>query len=236
MEKEFEMTDLGLMRYFLGIEVQQGEDGVFISQERYTKEILKKFSMEDCLPVDTPVECDIRLTKEGEGKPMSPTYYKSLVGCLRYLTCTRPDILFEVGLVSSFMETPKTSHLKAAKRILKYVKRTVDYGLLLYSSKGEYIDAASCVCHAIWLRRLLQEPKLQQEGATKIYVDNKSAIALAKNPVHHERSKHIDTQFHFIREHVKAKEVELLHVNSNNQVADILTKALKAEVFQQLRR
>ncbi|PKI72952.1 hypothetical protein CRG98_006652 [Punica granatum] len=117
MEKEFEMTDYGLMRYFLGIEVQQCEDGVFISQERYAKEILKKFSMEDCLPVDTPVECGIRLTNEGEGKPVNQTYYKSLVGCLR------------------FMETPKTSHLKAAKRILRCVKVTIDYGLL-YSSKG----------------------------------------------------------------------------------------------------
>ncbi|PKI72950.1 hypothetical protein CRG98_006650 [Punica granatum] len=135
MEKEFEMIDYGMIRYFLSIEVQQGEDGVFISQERYAKEILKKFSMENCLPVDTPVECGIRLTKEEEGKPMNPTYYKSLVGCLRYLTCSRPNMLFGVGLVSRFMETPKTSHLKAAKRSLRYVKGTVDYGLL-YSSKG----------------------------------------------------------------------------------------------------
>ncbi|KAJ8769571.1 hypothetical protein K2173_005174 [Erythroxylum novogranatense] len=199
------MTDLGLMRYFLGIEVQQGKNGFFISQERYAKEILKKFSMEDCQSVDTPVECSIKLTKEGEGKLVNPTYFKSLVGCLRYLTCTRPDILFGVSLVSRYIETPKISHLKTAKRILRYIKGTTDYGMLYTSEKelelvvfsdsdwagsyddrksttgfvfyfgsttftwsskkqsivalltceAEYIAAASCVCHAIWLRRLL---------------------------------------------------------------------------------
>ncbi|XP_042441388.1 uncharacterized mitochondrial protein AtMg00810-like [Zingiber officinale] len=135
MEKEFEMTDLGLMRYFLGIEVQQREEGIFVSQEKYAKEILKKFSMEDCYAMDTPVEYGIRMTKDGKGKLVNPTYYKSLVGCLMYLTCTRPDILFGVGLISRYMETPKTSHLYAAKRILKYIKGAIDYGLLYSSTK-----------------------------------------------------------------------------------------------------
>ena len=286
MKKEFEMTDLGLMKYFLGIEMQQGEDGIFISQSKYAKEILEKFAFEDCHPIDTPVEFGLKLTKEGEGKLVNPTYFKSLMGCLRYLTCTRPDILFGVGLVSRFMETPRTSHLKAARRILSYIKGTVDHGLFYsqnhnlelvgfsdsdwagsredrrsttgfvfylgdaaftWSSKkqsivalstceAEYIAAAACVCHAIWLRRLLERMTLKQEEATKIYIDNKSAIALAKNPVHHERSKHIDTRFHFIREHVKMKEVELHHKCSSDQVADIFTKALKTDAFQKLRK
>jgi len=286
MKKEFEMTDLGLMKYFLGIEMQQGEDGIFISQSKYAKEILEKFAFEDCHPIDTPVEFGLKLTKEGEGKLVNPTYFKSLMGCLRYLTCTRPDILFGVGLVSRFMETPRTSHLKAARRILSYIKGTVDHGLFYsqnhnlelvgfsdsdwagsredrrsttgfvfylgdaaftWSSKkqsivalstceAEYIAAAACVCHAIWLRRLLERMTLKQEEATKIYIDNKSAIALAKNPVHHERSKHIDTRFHFIREHVKMKEVELHHKSSSDQVADIFTKALKTDAFQKLRK
>ncbi|KAG6498897.1 hypothetical protein ZIOFF_038648 [Zingiber officinale] len=81
----------------------------------------------------------------------------------------------------------------------------------------------------------IDDLRLQQEATTKIYVDNKSAIALAKNLVHHERSKHIDTRFHFIREYVKSKEIELLYVKSSDQVADILTKPLKVEAFQYLR-
>ncbi|KAL4318051.1 hypothetical protein GQ457_18G015020 [Hibiscus cannabinus] len=83
-----------------------------------------------------------------------------------------------------------------------------------------------CVCHAIWLRNLLSKMMLKQAGATMIHVENKSAIELAKNPVNHERSKHIDVRFHFIRDHVKGGNVELVHVASQDQVADIFTKPL----------
>ncbi|KAK3010231.1 hypothetical protein RJ639_010921 [Escallonia herrerae] len=136
MVKEFDMTDMGLMAYFLGIEVKQGSNEIFISQSKYAAEILKKFAIEDCQLVDIPVECGTKLTKKGAGKPVNPTYYKSLVGCLRYLTCTRHDLLFGVGLVSRYMENPRTSHLQAAKRILKYVKVTSSYGLFYPSSQN----------------------------------------------------------------------------------------------------
>ena len=87
------------------------------------------------------------------------------------------------------------------------------------------------VFHAVWLRRLISKMKLKQEGATVIQVDNKSVIELAKNPVNHERSKHIDVRFHFIREHVKEGSVELRHVASKDQAADIFTKPLSKEIF-----
>ncbi|KAM1937502.1 hypothetical protein FF1_015220 [Malus domestica] len=118
MTKEFEMTDIGLMTYYLGIEVKQNKEGIFISQESYTKEIVKKFKMEDCKPISTPVECGVKLTKHDEGESVDPTFFKSLVGSLCYLTCTRPDILYVVGLVSRYMENPTTTLLKTAKRIL----------------------------------------------------------------------------------------------------------------------
>jgi hypothetical protein len=79
---------------------------------------LEKFAMEDCCPVDDLVEYGTKLTKEEEGDLINPTYYKSIMGCLCYLTCTRPDILFGVGLISRHMEKLRSSHLKAAKRIL----------------------------------------------------------------------------------------------------------------------
>ena len=91
--------------------------------------------MEECHPVDIPIDCGTRLTKEEEGKGVNPTYYKSLIGSLRYLTCTKPDIVFGVGLVSQYMETPRSSHLMAARRILHYIRGTVHYGLF-YSSKN----------------------------------------------------------------------------------------------------
>ena len=93
----------------------------------------------------------------------------------------------------------------------------------------------SCVCHAIWLRRLLEELHLKQGEATKICIDNKSAQALAKNLVLHDRSKHIDTRYHFIRECIDKKEVKLKYVTTQDQVADIFTKSLKFENFWQLR-
>ena len=102
----------------------------------------------------------------------------------------------------------------------------------LSTCEAEYVAASWCVCHAIWLRNLLYELKLQQHEATEIGVDNKLAIELAKNPVHHERSKHIDVHFHFIREHVKEGNVRMSHVASRDQVADIFTKPLPKELFE----
>lgn len=102
----------------------------------------------------------------------------------------------------------------------------------LSTCEAEYIAATSCTCHAIWLRRLLKELNLPQMEATEICIDNKSAQALAKNPVYHDRSKHIDTRYHFIRECIAKKEVELKYVKSHDQVADIFTKPLKFEDFR----
>ena len=96
----------------------------------------------------------------------------------------------------------------------------------LLTCETEYVAASWCVCHAVWLRKLLSELNLEQEEATEIRVDSKSAIELAKNPVHHERSKHIDVKFHFIREHIREGSVKLNHVASHDQVADMFTKPL----------
>ena len=111
MNKEFEMTDIGMMTYYLGIKVKQNKEGIFILQESYTKKTLKKFKMNDCKPISTPMECGVKLTKHDEGESVDPTFFKSLVGSLRYLTCTRPDILYAVGLVSRYMENYLTHKL-----------------------------------------------------------------------------------------------------------------------------
>ena len=97
----------------------------------------------------------------------------------------------------------------------------------LSTCEAEYIAANSVVCHAIWSRNMLKHLGFPQEKPTEINVDNRSAIALGKNPIYHERSKHIDTRYHFIREHVKNKEVELFPCKSQDQLADIFTKPLK---------
>ncbi|KAM2706055.1 hypothetical protein EV1_035182 [Malus domestica] len=93
--------------------------------------------MDDCKLISTPVECRVKLTKHNEGESVDPTFFKSLVGSLRYLTCTRPYILYVVELVSRYMENPTTTYLKTAKRIIRYLKGTVNFGLF-YSSSNNY--------------------------------------------------------------------------------------------------
>jgi hypothetical protein len=119
------MTDIDLMTYFLGLEVTQKEEGIFVSQTSYAKDILERFKMESCNLVLTPVEKGVELRKSKVGN-VDPTYFKILVGSLRYLTCTRLDILYRVGLINRYMETPDQSHLNAAKRVLRYIKGIIN--------------------------------------------------------------------------------------------------------------
>lgn len=138
MMDEFEMSDLGMMHYFLGIEVVQSDDGIFISQKKYVGEILDRFQMKDCNPINTPVEFDLKLYKDHEGRKVDSTLYKQIVGSLMYLTATRPDIMYSVSLISRYMENSTQMHLLAAKRILRYLQGTRDFGL--FYKKGEKSD------------------------------------------------------------------------------------------------
>ena len=105
----------------------------------------------------------------------------------------------------------------------------------LSSYEAEYVAANSVVCHFIWLRNMLKHLGFSQEDPIEIYINNRSAIALAKNSMYHERSKHIDTRHYFIREHIKNKEVKLISCKTNDQIADIFTKPLKGEIFIRLK-
>jgi len=107
--------------------------------------------------------------------------------------------------------------------------------VILSTCETEYVTATSCTCHAIWLRRLLKELNFPQIEAIEICIDNESAQALAKNPVYHDRSKHIDTRYHFIKKCIAKKEVELKYVKSHDQITDISTKPLKFKDFERLR-
>nr|KYP72520.1 hypothetical protein KK1_005110 [Cajanus cajan] len=106
MMNEFEMNDLGMMHYFLGIEIVQSESGIFLSQKKYVGEILKIFHIHDCNFANTPVECGFKLFKDHEGKKINSTLYKQIVGSLMYLTATRLDIMYSVSLISRYMENP----------------------------------------------------------------------------------------------------------------------------------
>ena len=140
MIKEFEMMDIGFMTYYLGIEIKQEEYGIFVNQEKFIKEILKNFKMKDCAKVNTPIECGEKMSKNDKVEKINSTIFKSVIRSLRYFICTRPDILFGARLVSRFMKTLITTHFKTLKRILWYIKGTVDFGLLYgYSNSYELI-------------------------------------------------------------------------------------------------
>lgn len=125
----FDMSDLGLLSYYLGIEVVQGKDGIILTQKGYAEKILKVSGMEECNSSQYPMEPKLHLTKDEKGEPVNATMYKRLVGSLRYLVHTRPDLNYSVGVVSKFMQNPKQSHHAAIKHILRYVKGTTQYGL-----------------------------------------------------------------------------------------------------------
>lgn len=105
----------------------------------------------------------------------------------------------------------------------------------LSTTEAEFVAAAYCACQCVWMRRILEEFGLKQSGSTTIMCDNSSAIKLSKNPVLHGRSKHIDVRFHFLRDLTKDGVVKLVHCGTNEQIADILTKPLRLEVFVRLR-
>ena len=135
MESEFGMIDLGLMNFFLGIEVQQSESGIFISQFKYASEVLKRFNMSNCKIAPTPIITGLKLSKDDKGSIVDLMLFKRLVGSLMYLTSTRPDIMYGVSLISRFMESPKDSHWQAGKIILRYVSGTKDLGIMYSTSE-----------------------------------------------------------------------------------------------------
>lgn len=127
---EFEMTDLGKLSYFLGFEFMKVREGLMMHQKRYAMEVLKRFNMLNCNPTATPSETGLILEKEGTKELVDETMYKKMVGSLRYLCHTRPDIEFSIGIVSRFMQNPRAPHLLVAKQILRYVKGTMSSGIL----------------------------------------------------------------------------------------------------------
>jgi len=120
---------IGELSFFLGFQIKQLKDGTFIGQERYARDLLKKFKMNDCKITETPMSSSEHLDADANGKPVDQKLYRSMIGSLLYLCASRPNIMFSVCLCARFQDRPQESHLTAVKRILKYIKHTPSIGL-----------------------------------------------------------------------------------------------------------
>ncbi|GJS43353.1 putative ribonuclease H-like domain-containing protein [Tanacetum coccineum] len=129
MQSRFQMSSMGELTFFLGLQVKQNKEGIFISQDKYVAEILKKFDLVHVKAAITPMETKLPLTKDEEAFDVDVHLYRSMIGSLMYLTASRPDIMYAVCVCSRFQVTPKTSHLNAVKRIFKYLKGKPNLGL-----------------------------------------------------------------------------------------------------------
>ncbi|GJU92670.1 retrovirus-related pol polyprotein from transposon TNT 1-94 [Tanacetum coccineum] len=156
MHDEFEMSMMGELNFFLGLQIKQTEDGIVFNQSKYIKEMLKKFGLEDSKPTKTLISTKIKLTKDDEADSADSTKYQGMIGNLLYLTASRPDIMFSVCLCVCFQENPKTTHLEAVKCIFRYVRGTTHLGLwypkgtgietIVYADSdhaGDYVDRKS---------------------------------------------------------------------------------------------
>ncbi|KAH9686748.1 hypothetical protein KPL70_014488 [Citrus sinensis] len=287
--KIFALKDLGVLSYFLGIEVLYDADCMYLSQRKYIRDLLPKVEMAECKGIDTPMSTGSKLQKIVQGELgyylEDPTHYRSIVRGMQYLILTRPEIAFAINKLSQYVAAPTLQHLMACKRVLRYLKATQDYGLKFFregsltlsgftnadwacdlddkksvgayciylgnnliswsskkqlmitrsSAESEYRVLASASAELTWLQSLFSQLRISCTEKPTIWCDNVSATELAKNPVYHSRTKHIEIDMHFIRNKVLAGELTIHYVPSAEQIADIMTKPLSFVKFNYLR-
>nr|GEY60432.1 ribonuclease H-like domain-containing protein [Tanacetum cinerariifolium] len=212
--------------------------------KKYVVELLERAHMTNCNPSRTPIDTESKLRCDGDSVS-DLTLYRSLAGSLKYLTFTQPDISYVVQQVCLYMHDPREPHFLPIKRILRYVRGTLNFGLQLYSSsttelvaiglavllldarlQAEYRGVANAVAETCWLRNLLRELHTPLSSATLVYCDNISAVYLSYNPLQHQRTKHIEIDIHFVRDLVATGHVRVFHVTFRYQYADIFIKGL----------
>ncbi|GJW24936.1 retrovirus-related pol polyprotein from transposon TNT 1-94 [Tanacetum coccineum] len=235
-----------------GLQISQSPRGIFLNQSKYALESLKKYGMESCDPVDTPMVEKSKLDEDTLGKAVDPTHYRGMVGTLMYLTSSRPDLVYVVCMCARYQARPTEKHLHAVKRIFRYLRGTVNRGLWYpkdsaialtafadADSRGRSVAISSrklntlalygCCAQCAFGCDHIYDMAWFQYNNIPMYGDNKSAIALCYNNLQHFQSKHIDIRYHFIKEQVENRVVELYFVRTEYQLVDIFTKALDRE-------
>ncbi|GJW88717.1 putative ribonuclease H-like domain-containing protein [Tanacetum coccineum] len=247
MKSRFRMSSMGELTFFSGLRVQQKEDGIFISPDKYVAEILKKFDFDSVKTASTLIETQKPLVKDEEAADVDVHLYRSMIGSLMYLTASRPDIMYAVCACSRFQVTLKTSHIHAVKRIFRYLKdkpnlglwypRVSSFDLEAYSDsdyaganlnrksttrEAEYVAAANCCGQVLWIQNQMLDYGFN-------FMNTK--ICIVKNSVFHFKTKHIKIRHHFIRDAYKKKLIQVLKIHTDNNVADLLTKSFDVSRF-----
>nr|GEW00140.1 hypothetical protein [Tanacetum cinerariifolium] len=214
-------------------------------ESKFALEILMKFGMDSCDPVDTPMVDRLKLDEDPLGIPVDQTRFRSMVRSLIYLTASRPDLVFAICMCARYQASPTKKHLETLKRVFRYLRGTINWGLwcpkdtamalTAYAdadhAEVEYITMSGYYAQILWMRSQLTDYGFAF-NKIPLYYDNRSAIALCCNNVQHLRSKNINIRHYFIQEHVEKGVVELFFMTMDYQLADIFTKALPKERFK----
>ncbi|GKE84265.1 hypothetical protein Tco_1558007 [Tanacetum coccineum] len=217
-----------------------------VSQSGYISKILNNFRIDNGKSFQMPLGGHFKLSlkdclvRDCDVERMSKVPYANADGSLMYLmVCTRPDIAYAISIVSRYLANPGKNHWEAVKWILKYLRGTTNVGLVCGKNRGNHVDVTGFVDSdyakdpdkAIWLRGLLEELGVKlNRVAVNCY--NQGAIHLSWNHVFHERTKHINVRYHFIREVLEAKTVKVLKVGTKHNVADALMKVVPGHKLQ----
>ncbi|GKD66551.1 retrovirus-related pol polyprotein from transposon TNT 1-94 [Tanacetum coccineum] len=232
-----------------GLQIHQSPRGIFINQAKYTLEILKKHGMEKGQSIGTPMATKPKLDADLSGTLVDQTDYRSKIGSLMYLTSSRPDIVQAVCYCARYQARPTEKHLKEVKMIFRYLKGTINMGLWYPKDFGFKLTAFSDADHAgcvdtrkstsrgiQFLGDKLVSWMSKKQDCIAMSLAKAEYVALSASCAQHSRTKHIYTQYRFIKEHVENGIIELYFVRTEYQLADMFTKALLEDRFQYLVR